>query len=185
MGYRLRTIYFLTPLFVLLFIPTLLSAYESDLAESARSLIQPPSLKVSSWLLMDSRTGTIIASEKKDKRIEPASLSKLMTAYVVFQEIQRGIVRLDEEVTVSEKAWKTMGSRMFIEPGDRVRVEDLLLGLIVQSGNDAAVALAEHVAGSEAGFADLMNQAAVQMGLKNTHFVNSTKQTRFIYNILC
>ena len=174
MGYRSRTIYFLTPLFVLLFIPTLLSAYESDLAESARSLIQPPSLKASSWLLMDSRTGTIIASEKKDKRIEPASLSKLMTAYVVFQEIQRGIVRLDEEVTVSEKAWKTMGSRMFIEPGDRVRVEDLLLGLIVQSGNDAAVALAEHVAGSEAGFADLMNQAAVQLGLKNTHFVNST-----------
>ena len=97
-----------------------------------------------------------------------------MTAYVVFQEIQRGILALDEEVTVSERAWKTLGSRMFIEPGDRIRVEDLLMGLIVQSGNDAAVALAEHAAGSEAGFADLMNQAAAKMGLKNTHFVNST-----------
>ena len=174
MGYRLRTIYFLIPLIVLLFVPTVLPAYESGLAENARSLIPPPSLKASSWLLMDSRTGTVIASENKNKRVEPASLSKLMTAYVVFQEIQRGILGLDEEVTVSERAWKTGGSRMFIEPGDRVRVEDLLLGLIVQSGNDAAVALAEHVAGSEAGFADLMNQAAVKMGLKNTHFVNST-----------
>ena len=174
MGYRLRTIYILIPLFVLLFVPAALPAYESGLAENARSLIPPPSLKVSSWLLMDSRTGTVIASENKNKRVEPASLSKLMTAYVVFQEIQRGILGLDEEVTVSERAWKTGGSRMFIEPGDRVRVEDLLLGLIVQSGNDAAVALAEHVAGSEAGFADLMNQAAVKMSLKNTHFVNST-----------
>jgi len=174
MGYKLRTIYFLTPLFVLLFVPAVLPAYESGLSENARSFIPPPSLKVSSWLLMDSRTGTVIASENKNKRVEPASLSKLMTAYVVFQEVQRGILGLDEEVTVSERAWKTGGSRMFIEPGDRVRVEDLLLGLIVQSGNDAAVALAEHVAGSEAGFADLMNQAAVKMGLKNTHFVNST-----------
>ena len=174
MGYRLRTIYFLIPIFVLLFVPAVLPAYESGLAENARSLIPPPSFKVSSWLLMDSRTGTVIASENKNKRVEPASLSKLMTAYVVFQEIQRGILGLDEEVTVSERAWKTVGSRMFIEPGDRIRVEDLLLGLIVQSGNDAAVALAEHIAGSEAGFADLMNHAVVQMGLKNTHFVNST-----------
>ncbi|MEO1840230.1 MAG: serine hydrolase, partial [Pseudomonadota bacterium] len=150
MGYRLRSIYFLIPLIVLLFVPTVLPAYESGLAENARSPIPPPSLKVSSWLLMDSRTGTVIASENQNKRVEPASLSKLMTAYVVFQEIQRGILGLDEEVTVSERAWKTVGSRMFIEPGDRVRVEDLLLGLIVQSGNDAAVALAEHVAGSEA-----------------------------------
>ena len=174
MGYRFRTIYFLIPLFMLLFVSAVLPAYESGLAENARSLIPPPSLKVSSWLLMDSRTGTVIAAENRNKRVEPASLSKLMTAYVVFQEIQRGILTLDEEVTVSEKAWKTLGSRMFIEPGDRIRVEDLLMGLIVQSGNDAAVALAEHAAGSEAGFADLMNQAAAKMGLRNTHFVNST-----------
>ena len=111
MGYRLRLIYFLIPLIVLLFVPTVLPAYESGLAENARSPIPPPSLKVSSWLLMDSRTGTVIASENQNKRVEPASLSKLMTAYVVFQEIQRGILGLDEEVTVSERAWKTVGSR--------------------------------------------------------------------------
>jgi D-alanyl-D-alanine carboxypeptidase (penicillin-binding protein 5/6) len=158
----------------LLFSPLSGSAYDSDIPENARSSIPPPKLSVTSWLLTDVSTGMTIAAEKADKRVEPASLTKLMTAYLVFREISRGNVKLDEEVVVSEKAWQTGGSRMFIEPGDRVRVEDLLLGLIVQSGNDSAVALAEHLAGSETGFADLMNQAGIEMGLTNTHFVNST-----------
>ncbi len=155
-------------------LPAAYAEIESDLSTKARSTIPPPRLQASSWLLMDAGTGTVIAAQDPDQRIEPASLSKLMTAFIVFREIKRGTLSLDEEVVVSEKAWRTQGSRMFIEPGDRVRVEDLVLGLIVQSGNDAAVALAEHVAGSEDGFADLMNRAGTSIGLENTHFVNST-----------
>ena len=174
MGYRLGKLILLIPLYVLLFVPVVLPAYESGLADNARSLIPPPSLKVSSWLLMDSRTGTVIAAENENKRVEPASLSKLMTAYLVFRGIDGGVFRLDEEVVVSENAWRSIGSRMFVEPGDRVSIENLIKGLVVQSGNDAAVALAEYVAGSEAAFAEMMNQAAAGLNLNGTHYVNST-----------
>jgi len=149
-------------------------SYETDLSSAMQSSIPPPSLDVSSWVLMNPSTGVIIAAENPDERIEPASLSKLMTAYIVFREVRRGNIALEEEVLVSEKAWLTGGSRMFIEPGERISVENLLLGMIVQSGNDAAVALAEHIAGSEESFAGLMNQVAIELGLKNSNFVNST-----------
>ena len=166
MGNRRRYLSFIVQL-VFLFVPICVSAFDSDISESARSSIPPPRTDATSWLLTDVGTGMIIAAENADKRVEPASLTKLMTAFLVFREIARGNVKLEEEVIVSEKAWQTGGSRMFIEPGDRVSVENLLLGLIVQSGNDSAVALAEHLAGSEAGFADLMNQTSVEIGLKN------------------
>ena len=123
---------------------------------------------------MNPDTGLVIAAKNPDERMEPASLSKLLTAYIIFREIRRGSLSQEEEVVISENAWRTGGSRMFIEPGERISVENLLLGMIVQSGNDAAVALAEHVAGSEESFSGLLNQAAAELGLSNTHFVNST-----------
>ena len=154
--------------------PTAHSEIESDLAGKMRSTILPPKLKASSWVLMDAATGVMLAGSNPNKPVEPASLTKLLTAFIVFREIQRGSVSPEDEVVVSEKAWRTKGSRMFIEAGDKVRIDDLLMGLIVQSGNDAAVALAEYVAGSEVGFVDLMNQAAAELGMTNSHFTNSS-----------
>jgi D-alanyl-D-alanine carboxypeptidase (penicillin-binding protein 5/6) len=122
---------------------------------------------------MDAKTGLTLAANNPDAPVEPASLTKLMTAFIVFREIERETISLDDIVVVSEKAWRSEGSRMFIEVGDKVRIDDLLMGLVVQSGNDAAVALAEHVAGSEEGFADLMNQTASELGMDNSNFVNS------------
>lgn len=149
------------------------SEVESDLEGAMRSTIPAPNLKVSSWLLMDAKTGLTLAANNPDAPVEPASLTKLMTAFIVFREIERETISLDDVVVVSEKAWRSEGSRMFIEVGDKVRIDDLLMGLVVQSGNDAAVALAEHVAGSEEGFADLMNQTASELGMDNSNFVNS------------
>ena len=149
------------------------SEVESDLEGAMRSTIPAPNLKVSSWLLMDAKTGLTLAANNPDAPVEPASLTKLMTAFIVFREIERETISLDDIVVVSEKAWRSEGSRMFIEVGDKVRIDDLLMGLVVQSGNDAAVALAEHVAGSEEGFADLMNQTASELGMDNSNFVNS------------
>ena len=149
------------------------SEVESDLEGAMRSTIPAPNLKVSSWLLMDAKTGLPLAANNPDAPVEPASLTKLMTAFIVFREIERETISLDDIVVVSEKAWRSEGSRMFIEVGDKVRIDDLLMGLVVQSGNDAAVALAEHVAGSEEGFADLMNQTASELGMDNSNFVNS------------
>ena len=149
------------------------SEVESDLEGAMRSTIPAPNLKVSSWLLMDAKTGLTLAANNPDAPVEPASLTKLMTAFIVFREIERETISLDDIVVVSEKAWRSEGSRMFIEVRDKVRIDDLLMGLVVQSGNDAAVALAEHVAGSEEGFADLMNQTASELGMDNSNFVNS------------
>jgi D-alanyl-D-alanine carboxypeptidase (penicillin-binding protein 5/6) len=136
--------------------------------------VPPPSLAVKAYLLRDFNSGNIIASDKKDERVEPASLTKVMTAYVTFDAIKREQLKLDQLFTVSEAAWKIEGSKMFIDPKIPVSVDDLLHGLIIQSGNDAAVTLAIGVAGSEAQFADLMNKQATKLGLKNTHFMNST-----------
>ena len=116
----------------------------------------------------------VLAQKDSEQRLEPASLTKIMTAYAVFREINDGSVKLSDEVLVSEKAWKTPGSRMFIEVNKLVSVEELLKGMIIQSGNDASVALAEHVAGSEEAFANLMNEHARRLGMKNTHVVNAT-----------
>ena len=134
----------------------------------------PPIIGAKSYLVIDSRTGAELASLNPDSPLAPASLTKLMTTYVVFSALKQGQLDLDEEVTVSEKAWRTEGSRMFIEVGRRVSIEDLLLGMIVQSGNDASVALAERVAGTEGVFAELMNQHATRLGMRSSHFVNAT-----------
>ena len=161
-------------LFVFCGIGPTVHAVQSELPMALQATIPPPKLKVSSWTLMDASTGVMIAAAKPDRRVEPASLSKLMTAYLVFRGIDSGAFRLDEEVVVSENAWRSIGSRMFVEPGDRVSIENLIKGLVIQSGNDAAVALAEYVAGSEAAFAEMMNQAAAGLNLNGTHYVNST-----------
>ena len=133
-----------------------------------------PQLGASSYILMDFQSGKVLASQEPDQALEPASITKLMTAYVAFDELQRGDLKLDELITVSEKAWRTGGSKMFIEVDSQVPVEDLLRGMIVQSGNDASVALAEHIAGSEETFAQLMNQYAINLGMNNTQFQNAT-----------
>ena len=133
-----------------------------------------PSLTAKGYLLIDYNSGQILAEKASTERMEPASITKLMTAYVAFNAIKSGQINLTDEVLVSEKAWRTQGSRMFIEVGKRVPVELLLQGMIIQSGNDASVAIAEHVAGTEATFAELMNQAALQLGMLDTQYRNST-----------
>lgn len=133
-----------------------------------------PGIAGESYILQDFQSGHILASENPDQRVEPASLTKMMTAYVVLDELKAGHISLDDTIQVSEKAWRTPGSRMFIEVGSRVSVEQLLKGMIIQSGNDASVALAEYVAGSEDAFAALMNEYARELGLDATHFVNAT-----------
>ena len=134
---------------------------------------QPPVIGAKSYLLIDGKTGAELASLKPDERLAPASLTKLMTAYAVFHALRDGQFSLEDEVLVSEKAWRTEGSRMFIEVGTRVSVEKLLLGMIVQSGNDASVALAEYTAGSEEVFAQVMNQHAQRLGMAASNFMNS------------
>ncbi len=137
---------------------------------------QPQNISVAAkaYMLSDFQTGQVLAGQNEDERIEPASLTKLMTAYVVFAALKQKLLALDQAVPVSESAWRMIGSRMFIEPNKPVTVDELIRGMIVQSGNDACIALAEAVAGSETGFTDLMNKEAVRLGMKNTHFTNST-----------
>ena len=134
----------------------------------------PPIIGAKSYLVIDSRTGAELASLDPDSPLAPASLTKIMTTYVVFNALKQGQLSLEDEVTVSEKAWRTEGSRMFIEVGTRVSVKDLLIGMIVQSGNDASVALAEHVAGTESVFAEMMNQHAAKLGMRSSQFKNAT-----------
>jgi len=133
-----------------------------------------PQLAAESYVLMDFDSGRMLVEHNPDMRVEPASITKLMTAYVVFHGLSEGKLKLDDAVPVSEAAWRTGGSRMFIEPGMQVTVEDLVRGMVIQSGNDASVALAEHMAGSEQAFADLMNHYAVQLGMQGTHYTNAT-----------
>ena len=133
-----------------------------------------PTLGANSYILLDFNSGRVLVESNPDAAVEPASITKVMTSYVVFTELAAGNIQLDELVNVSETAWRTGGSRMFIEPGMEVTVEQLIKGMVIQSGNDASVALAEHLAGSEAAFADLMNHYAAQMGMLNSHFMNAT-----------
>jgi serine-type D-Ala-D-Ala carboxypeptidase (penicillin-binding protein 5/6) len=134
----------------------------------------PPIIGAKSYFVVAGKTGRELASLEPDEKLAPASLTKLMSAYAIFKALDEGQVALDDQVTISEKAWRTPGSRMFIEVGTRVKVSDLLLGLIVQSGNDASVALAEHVAGTEAVFAEVMNRYAAALGMNSSHFMNAT-----------
>lgn len=143
-------------------------------AEDAEILTPPaPAIDAKAYILQDFHTGKILAENNADAKLAPASLTKIMTVYVVFQEIKNGHLHLDDLATISQKAWATSGSRMFVEVNNQVKIEDLLKGVIIQSGNDASVALAEHVAGNETTFADMMNQHAVRLGMSNTHFKNS------------
>tara|TARA_R110000782_G_scaffold247075_1_gene333769 strand:- start:4741 stop:5880 length:1140 start_codon:yes stop_codon:yes gene_type:complete len=134
----------------------------------------PPTIKASSYVVMDFNSGDLLVEKNTDQRLPPASLTKIMTIYVVASELANGKISLEDEVLVSEEAWRTQGSRMFIEVNKKVKLDDLLHGVIIQSGNDASVALAEYISGTEGVFADLMNKHAEQLGMNNSHFVNST-----------
>jgi len=146
----------------------------SQSISAAAMIPSPPQVNASSYYLMDFDSGHVIAEYNAHERVEPASLTKMMSSYIVEQEIQQGRLNLTDQVRISEKAWRMEGSRMFVEVGKYVSVEKLLKGVIIQSGNDATVALAEHVAGSERAFAELMNAHAARLGMTGSHFVNST-----------
>ena len=133
-----------------------------------------PKLQASGYLLVDATNGEILVEHNAEEALPPASLTKMMTAYIAEREITEGRISFDDQVPVSVKAWKTGGSRMFIREGTEVRLEDLLRGIIIQSGNDASVAIAEYIAGSEDVFADVMNQTAISLGMTNTQFKNAT-----------
>ncbi|HSG89482.1 MAG TPA: D-alanyl-D-alanine carboxypeptidase family protein [Pseudomonadales bacterium] len=166
-----------TPLQILL--PALLLSLALTLApapaRAAAMLVpSPPDLAASSWILVDARTGTVLVEHDADVRLPQASLTKLMTDYILAGEIDSGRMSLDDMVPISERAWRMAGSKMFVKVGDEVRLEDLIRGIVVQSGNDATVAVAEYIAGSEAAFVDMMNQQAIAMGLDDTRFENAS-----------
>ncbi|HPE74261.1 MAG TPA: D-alanyl-D-alanine carboxypeptidase family protein, partial [Candidatus Competibacter sp.] len=142
-------------------------------AVHAETIPPPPQVPVRGYLLMDYQSGNVLADLKGEERMEPASITKLMAGYVIYKALQSGKIHHDDQVTISEKAWRTGGSKMFVKVGSQVSVEDLLMGMDVQSGNDATVALAEHVAGSEETFVQLMNEQAVQLGMTSSHFTNA------------
>lgn len=153
----------------------LLSGTCLNIAAPAVTVVPPPpEIEAASYLIVDADSGHYLVEKNIDRRVEPASLTKMMTAYVAASQISGGHVSITDQVTVSERAWRMGGSRMFIEVGDRVSVEDLLKGVIIQSGNDSSVALAEHISGTEEAFADLMNQYAAELGMKDSHFMNSS-----------
>lgn len=154
----------------------LLSLIVTSGVQAGAIIPQPtaPSVAASAYVLIDHDSGRVLAEQNADERLPPASITKLMTSYVIAQELYAGNISLDDEVMISEKAWRMVGSRSFIEVNTKVTLEALLRGMIVQSGNDAAVAMAEHIAGSEEVFAHMMNQYAQQLGMTNTHYRNST-----------
>ena len=133
-----------------------------------------PTLAAKSYVLMDFHSGQFLVESNPDMRVEPASITKLMTAYIVYAAMKRGDLTPETMVNISEKAWRMQGSKMFVRVGNQVKVDDLLKGMIIQSGNDATIALAEHIAGSEEAFALMMNHEAQRLGLTGTHFTNST-----------
>lgn len=133
-----------------------------------------PDVDANSFLLIDFKSGEELVALNQGMRVEPASITKLMTAYILYRELAKGTIKLDEDVLISQKAWEMKGSRMFVEVGKKVKLEKLLRGLIIQSGNDAAVALAEHVSGSEAAFVKQMNEVAAELGMKDSRYQNVT-----------
>lgn len=147
----------------------------TTLAQGAsQPLPSPPSVTARAYVLLDYHSGETLADLNGGERMEPASLTKLMTAYVTFKALATNKVKLTDNVPISEKAWRTSGSRSFVKVGSRVSLEDLIKGMIIQSGNDATVAVAEHIAGSEEGFVTLMNRYAKDLGMAESHFANST-----------
>ena len=155
------------------FVGLLVTLFDANAETAEIATPPPPPVAAAAYILQDFHTGKVLAENNADAKLAPASLTKIMTVYVVFRELSNGHLHLDDLANISEKAWKTSGSRMFVELGKQVKVEDLLKGVIIQSGNDASVALAEHVAGNEATFADMMNQHAARLGMTNSHFKNS------------
>lgn len=158
------------------FLLTLFALLMSFTAQAQLSTA-PPAVAGKAWLLLDVSTTQILTSAAADERVEPASLTKLMTAYLTFSALKQKRIHFTQNVTISDRAWRTGGSRMFVEPNRPVSVDDLVHGMIIQSGNDACVALAELIAGSEENFVQLMNREAQRLGLKNTQFKNATGLT--------
>lgn len=157
-----------------LILAPVLAQDKSAAANPQPPIPEPPTIVSLAHLLVDHNTGKVLVEHQADERLDPASLTKIMTAYVVFRELAAGKVALTDEVLISEKAWRTGGSKTFVELGKQIPLEVLLHGMIIQSGNDASVALAEHVAGSEETFASLMNAHAQRLGMTHSHFTNAT-----------
>ncbi len=164
-----------TPSRLSLYLLSLFMLLAVALQVRAESLIPaPPQVAATAYLVMDADTGEILLAKDADQRFAPASLTKMMTSYIVEYEMSRGNITEEDQVPISEHAWRTEGSRMFVREGTQVKLGDLLRGVVIQSGNDASVALAEYIAGGERAFADLMNQHAQRLGLNNTQFRNAT-----------
>lgn len=143
-------------------------------AQASARIPSPPRIEAESYVLVDFHSSKVLAAKNEHERLDPASLTKMMTMYVIDQELKDGHITLEDEVHVSKKAWQMQGSRMFIEVGSKVTVEELVKGVIIQSGNDASIALAEHIAGTEESFVNIMNQQAQRLGMVNTKFQNVT-----------
>lgn len=172
------------------FVATLLLSFTTFAAQASTDLGAPmptphptpapapvpaaPKVGSKAYMLIDYHSGYVLAEKDGEGRVEPASITKLMSAYVVFNEIEAGRLKMDDMVRISKKAWRMEGSRTFLEVGTKVPVSTLIQGMIVQSGNDATVALAEHIAGSEQTFVDMMNQTAAKLGMNHTHFADAT-----------
>ncbi|MDA0825144.1 MAG: D-alanyl-D-alanine carboxypeptidase [Proteobacteria bacterium] len=157
----------------LLLILLSIALFQTALA-APRIIPAPPQLATEGHILLDAATGTVIIEENAEMRLPPASLTKIMTSYIIASEIQKGRISLDDLVPISVKAWKMEGSRMFVREGTEVKVADLIRGIVIQSGNDASVAMAEFIAGDEDAFADVMNQVAQKLGMTRTQFKNAT-----------
>ncbi|MBT5463933.1 MAG: D-alanyl-D-alanine carboxypeptidase [Gammaproteobacteria bacterium] len=157
----------------LLLILLSIALFQTALA-APRIIPSPPQLATEGHILLDAATGTVIIEENAEMRLPPASLTKIMTSYIIASEIQQGRISLDDLVPISVKAWKMEGSRMFVREGTEVKVADLIRGIVIQSGNDASVAMAEFIAGDEDAFADVMNQVAQKLGMTRTQFKNAT-----------
>jgi D-alanyl-D-alanine carboxypeptidase (penicillin-binding protein 5/6) len=153
-------------------LPLAIAAFHGTAVAAAAPAMPAPEVDARSYVLMDAASGQLLAARAEHQRLEPASLTKLMTVYLAFDSLQRGTLRMDETIQVSPSAWKTGGSRMFIQPLLPVNVEQLIQGLVVVSGNDAAVALSEAMGGSSDAFVQVMNRTAQQLGLRNTHYVD-------------
>ncbi len=146
----------------------------SAAAPAAADIPSPPALEARSYILLDFASGQVLAESNSDLRVEPASITKIMTSYITFDELKKGNIHGNDDVLISEKAWRTQGSRTFVEVGKTVKLSDLEQGSIVQSGNDATVAIAEHIAGDESVFAQLMNKHAAAIGMKGSNYENAT-----------
>jgi serine-type D-Ala-D-Ala carboxypeptidase (penicillin-binding protein 5/6) len=164
----------LTTIVALILLPLLsYAAAEAPLPVAPAKPPEAPQINASAYILMDGETGKVLAEQNIDQLLPPASLTKIMTSYIAAREIESGRISLTDDVPISVRAWKSEGSRMFIREGTTVKLDDLLKGIIIQSGNDASVAVAEYIAGSEDAFAEMMNQQAQALGMTNTHYRNA------------